>query len=197
MRVLHGVAALRVHKPPVSWDCPVSPAHPVPMGNTIMALHRKRSGNYQTSSKSITPADILAAAEDILSRRFERLATLIKPRDAADFLRMRLAHLPHEEFHVVWLDHRTRAIAVEHVFSGTIDGCGVFPRELVRRALNHNASAAILAHNHPSGVSEPSAADLSITKEIKAAFALISVRVLDHFIVGSDAAFSFAERGLI
>lgn len=163
-----------------------------------MTLIRDSQGCYRTKRQSVaTESDILSAAEDILRRRFEREATLSSSSDTRAFLRMRLAGLPHEEFHVVWLDNRRRVIAVEKLFTGTIDGASVHPREVVRAALAHNASAAILQHNHPSGVAEPSMADRNITDELKRAFELIGVRVLDHIVVGSDAPVSFAERGLL
>jgi DNA repair protein RadC len=163
-----------------------------------MALVRDTQSCYRTKRQTVaTEADILRAAEDILRRRFEREASLSNPSDTRSFLRMRLAGLPHEEFHVVWLDNRHRVIAVEKLFTGTIDGASVHPREVIRSALAHNASAAILAHNHPSGIAEPSTADRSITDELKRAFGLVGVRVLDHIVVGADEPVSFAERGLL
>jgi DNA repair protein RadC len=119
------------------------------------------------------------------------------PRDTDAFLRMRIADLPHEEFHVVWLDNRHKVIAVERLFNGTIDGASVHMRETVRSALLHNAAAAIFAHNHPSGVAEPSAADRAITEELKRALGLVGVRVLDHFVIGAGMPVSLAERGLL
>jgi len=116
--------------------------------------------------------------------------------DAADFLRMRLGALPHEEFHVLWLDNRHRVLERQRLFIGTIDGASVYPREVVRAALEVNASAAILAHNHPSGVAEPSAADRAITRELRDALSLVGVRVLDHLVVGAECT-SMASRGLL
>jgi DNA repair protein RadC len=142
-------------------------------------------------------AEILQAAETILRGKLERLASLASPTDTCSFLRMRLGHLLHEEFHVIWLDNRHRILAVERMFIGTIDGTPIHPREVVRSALAHNAAAAILAHNHPSGVAEPSAADRSITNRLKEALDLVCVRVLDHIVVGATATTSMAERGWI
>jgi DNA repair protein RadC len=109
---------------------------------------------------------------------------------------MRLAGLPHEEFHVVWLDNRQKVIAVERLFNGTIEGTTVHARETVRSALEHNAAAAIFAHNHPPGVAEPSAADRAITAELKRALELIGVCLLDHLVIGADVPVSLAERSL-
>ena len=162
-----------------------------------MGLIRRKRNGYRSTSAILSETDILSAAEDILRRRFEREGTLSSPRDTAAFLRMRLAGIPHEEFHVVWLDNRHHVIAVERLFNGTIDGASVHARETVRSALAHNAAAAIFAHNHPSGIAEPSAADRVITAELKRALELIGVRLLDHFVIGSEAPVSLAERGLL
>jgi DNA repair protein RadC len=142
-------------------------------------------------------ADILARAEDILRRRLERMATIGSPRDTMAFLRMRLGGLLAERFDIVLLDNRHRVIAVEELFQGTIDGASVWPREIVRCVLKHNAAAIICTHNHPSGVAEPSAADRAITAEIKRALECISVRVLDHIVVSAGDCVSMAERGLM
>ena len=149
---------------------------------------------YNLSSAS--EKDVLAAAEGILMGKLKRLGAITNPSDASDFLRMRLGGLAHEEFHVLWLDNRHRILDCEKLFTGTIDGSSVYPREVVRAALNVNACAAILAHNHPSGVAEPSAADRVITDELRDALKLIGVRILDHIVVGAKCV-SMAGRGLI
>lgn len=161
-----------------------------------MGYTRDILGHYTLSGPQ-TEADILAAAEDILNRRLERQGEIGNPRDSEDFLRYRMGHLPHEEFHVVWLDNRHRIIATERLFTGTIDGASVHPREVVRKALMHNAAACILAHNHPSGVPEPSAADRAITSELTACLKCIGVRILDHIVVAPISCVSFAARGLL
>lgn len=143
-----------------------------------------------------TEQDVLAAAEGILKGRLQRQGSIVSPTDATDFLRMRLGALSHEEFHVLWLDNRHRIIDCQKLFSGTVDGASVYPREVVRAALSVNACAAILAHNHPSGVAEPSAADRAITHELRDALRLIGVRILDHIVVG-DECVSMASRGLM
>lgn len=112
-----------------------------------------------------------------------------------DFLRAQLRHKTSEVFVSLFLNSQHHMIAFEELFHGSIDGAAVYPREVVKRAIYHNASAVIFAHNHPSGVSEPSRADRSITQQLKQALELIDVRTLDHFIVGNTEVFSFAERG--
>jgi DNA repair protein RadC len=149
-----------------------------------------------TRSQANSDQAILAAAEDILREKLRRQGYIDNPMDAADFLRMRLSSLPHEEFHVLWLDNRHRILDCQRLFTGTVDGASVYPREVVRAALDINASAAIFAHNHPSGVAEPSAADRAITKELRDALSLVGVRVLDHLVVG-DECISMASRGLL
>lgn len=139
---------------------------------------------------------ILAKAESILRKRLERLDAITNPQDASAFVRMRLAGLEHEEFHVVFLDARHRIIAVEAMFRGTVDGAEVHPREVAKAALRHNAVAIILAHNHPSGNPEPSAADRGVTARLKQAMALLDIRVLDHLIVGETVT-SMASQGLV
>lgn len=139
---------------------------------------------------------VLVAAENILRERLVRQGCIGHPIDAADFLRARLGALPHEEFHVIWLDQRHRILDCQRLFIGTIDGASVYPREVVRAALAINASAAIFAHNHPSGVAEPSAADKTITQELRNALNLIGVRVLDHIVVGAECV-SMASLGLL
>ena len=130
-----------------------------------------------------------------LASELHRPDALTHPSACADYLRARIAAYPYEVFACVFLDNRHRVIAFEELFRGSIDGASVHPREVVRRCLAHNAAAVIFAHNHPSGVSEPSQADRDITRQLKQTLALIEVRVLDHFIVGSGAPLSLAEKG--
>ena len=113
------------------------------------------------------------------------------------FLLAQLRDRPYEVFCCLYLDNRHRLIAFEALFRGTIDRAGVHPREVLRQALAHNSAAVIFAHNHPSGILEPSQADELITRRLKEALALMDVRVLDHFIVGDDRCFSFCEHGLL
>ena len=108
-----------------------------------------------------------------------------------------LRHRQRELFAVLWLDNQNRLIAYEELFQGTIDGASVYPREVVKQALARNAAAVILAHNHPSGVAEPSQADQRLTRRLQAALELVDIRVLDHLVVGEGEIVSFAERGLL
>lgn len=119
------------------------------------------------------------------------------PSDTAALLVKHFAGRHHEEFTIIFLDNRHRVLAIETMFRGTIDGTSVYPREVVKKALELNAAALILAHNHPSGVAEPSQADERITKRLKAALELVDIRVLDHIIVGGDKTTSLAARGLL
>ena len=119
------------------------------------------------------------------------------PKLVRDYLRLSLEGKKHEIFVGIFLDAQNRAIAAEELFNGTLTQTSVYPREVVKRALYHNAAAMIFAHNHPSGVAEPSQADEILTQSLKQALALVDVKVLDHFIVGGGTAMSFAERGLI
>ena len=120
------------------------------------------------------------------------------PGKVRDWLRLRLATRPNEVFMALWLDAQNRLLKAEELFAGTLTQTSVYPREVVRKAILHNAAAVILAHNHPSGVAEPSRADELLTRALKDALALVDVKVLDHFIVAGNAPpISFAERGLI
>jgi DNA repair protein RadC len=122
---------------------------------------------------------------------------LSSPGDARDYLSVQLRGYAFEVFACLFLDNRHRVISFDELFRGTIDGATVHPREVVKLALDHRAAAVIMAHNHPSGIAEASAADKALTQRLKDALALIDVRVLDHFIIGDGEVFSFAERGLL
>lgn len=122
---------------------------------------------------------------------------LASPAQVRDYLCLKLGALPREVFVVLFLDAQNRLLADEQLFAGTLMQTSVYPREVVKRALHHNAAALILAHNHPSGVAEPSQADACITTALKQALALVDIRVLDHFIVAGNTTLSFAERGLL
>ncbi len=137
-----------------------------------------------------------------MSRRYlreclERGDVLSSPEDTRNFLMSELSGRAYEVFACLFLDNKHRVIKFEELFYGTIDGASVYPREVVRRALQHNAAALILAHNHPSGIAEPSQADIAITRKLKEAMSLIDVRVLDHLVIGDGYSVSLAERGLV
>lgn len=131
------------------------------------------------------------------AERLQRGDPLSNPTQSAAFLQSRLRDYPYEVFAVLFLDNRHRVLAFEELFRGTIDGASVYPREVVRRALHHNAAAVILSHNHPSGIAEPSQADRAITEKLRDALTLIDVRTLDHLIVGDGNACSMVEQGLM
>ncbi|MBX3687775.1 DNA repair protein RadC [Dokdonella sp.] len=122
---------------------------------------------------------------------------LTSPTDSARYLKSRLAGYPYEVFACLFLDNRHRVIAFEELFRGSIDGAAVHPREVVRRCLAHNAAAVIAAHNHPSGVAEPSSADRQITTRLRDSLALVDVRLLDHFVIGHGEPTSLAQRGWV
>ena len=148
-------------------------------------------------TRTASAEEILDAARSILARRVRRGRALSNPRHTRDFLRLELASRDHEIFAILFLDNRHRVIEFVPLFRGTIDGASVYPREVVKEALARNAAAVILAHNHPSGVAEPSQADELITARLRDALALIDVRVLDHLVITGDDVVSFAERGLL
>jgi DNA repair protein RadC len=147
------------------------------------------------AAKSCRLQAVLEVARRCGGAELKRNDTLRTPLDSAEFLRSRMSGYPYEVFAVVFLDNRHRVIAFEEMFRGTIDGTAVHPREVVRACLRHNAAAVILAHNHPSGVAEPSESDRAITGELREALNLVGVRVLDHFVVGAEKPVSLAQRG--
>lgn len=141
---------------------------------------------------------VIAQALDILSTRLRTPgAALSSPSAVRDYLRLTLATREHEVFVALWLDAQNRLIASEELFRGTLTQTSVFPREVVKSALKHNAGAVIFAHNHPSGLPEPSRADEMITRDLKTVLALFEIKILDHMIVGGMAVESFAERGML
>lgn len=156
------------------------------------------TGKYSVNG-SVSAKAIIEQATRILAKRLTRSGTktFTSPDAVRQFVQLQLADKEREVFAVMFLDNRHRLIAYEELFHGTIDGASVHPREVVKSALRYNAAAVILAHNHPSGVAEPSQADQRITKRLQDALTLVDIRVLDHFVVGDGEPVSFAERGLI
>ena len=140
---------------------------------------------------------LLDLALEVLAQRHRRGEPLTSPEASRAYLRLKIGERKFEVFACVFVDNRHRVIAFEELFQGTIDGASVHPRVVVQKALENNAAAVILAHNHPSGVAEPSMADQRITERVRSALALIDVRVLDHFIVTAEDSLSFAEKGLL
>jgi DNA repair protein RadC len=161
------------------------------------------SGRQLQCIKGLGPAkraELLAVME--LARRgltagLREEPVFTTPQRVKDYLQMRLGALPHEVFAVLFLDAQQRLIACEEMFRGTLTQTSVYPREVVKRALELNTASVILSHNHPSGVLEPSRADELLTQTLKSSLQLVDVRVLDHVVVGRTGAMSFAERGLM
>jgi DNA repair protein RadC len=145
--------------------------------------------------------NLLRALPELARRYFDEYLpvgeAIRSPADTEAFLVSRMRHLDHELFCCLYLDNRHRVLRFDEMFRGTIDGTSVYPREVVKEALAINAAAVILAHNHPSGVAEPSQADERITQRLKSALDLVDIRLLDHLIVGSGPATSLAARGMI
>ena len=140
---------------------------------------------------------VIEVARRAVSQRLVDAPVFASPEQVAHYAQLRLGGLAHEVFAVLFLDHQHRLLAMEEMFRGTLTQTAVYPREVVKRALQRNAAAVILAHNHPSGTAEPSRADELLTQTIKAALALVDVRVLDHLVIGQGAVVSFAARGLL
>jgi DNA repair protein RadC len=145
----------------------------------------------------MSPDQTIQRALRILESRMKQGPALSSPSAVRDYLRLSLAEREHEVFVVVFLDAQNRVLALEELFRGTLTQTAVYPREIVKAALRHNAAAVLFAHNHPSGVAEPSRTDELLTQALKRALALVDVTVLDHFVVGQASALSFAERGLL
>lgn len=140
---------------------------------------------------------IFEMARRALGEQMKQRDALTSPQQVRDYLCLKLGGLEREVFVVLFLDAQNRVIVQEELFAGTLSQTAVHPREVVKRALHHNAAAVILAHNHPSGVAEPSRADELLTQALKDALGLVDVRVLDHFVIAGNRALSFAERGML
>ena len=149
------------------------------------------------AAKSAQFIAALELARRSIDERLRHGSALTSPGAVRDYLRLTLASHPHEVFVCLWLDAQHRVIGIEEPFRGTLTQTSVYPREIVKAALIANAAAVIFAHNHPSGVAQPSQADELLTRSLKDALALVDVKVLDHFIVAGHHAISFAERGLL
>jgi len=140
---------------------------------------------------------VLELARRVLAEQLAAKPTIASPQQLLDYVRLHLGSKPYEVFAVLFFNVQQELLGIEELFRGTLTQTSVYPREVVLRALHHHASAVVLAHNHPSGSTEPSAADKALTSKLGAALALVDVRVLDHVIVSRDSALSMAERGLV
>jgi DNA repair protein RadC len=149
------------------------------------------------AARSARIAAVMELARRALAEEMKARDSLASPAAVRGYLRLHMQELGHECFYVVFLDAQNRVITASELFRGTLTQTSVYPREVVKHALKHNAASVILAHNHPSGVAEPSIQDQALTRTLAEALSLIDVRVLDHFIVAPGACLSFAERGLI
>lgn len=154
---------------------------------------RNEDGTHRRASAE----EVLREAKQVLSRRVRRGATMTSPEAVKDYLRLRMGALDHEVFAVLFLDAQNRLIELKEMFHGSLTQTSVYPREIVKEALGLNAAAVILAHNHPSGVAEPSRADEFLTQTLNSALALVDIRVLDHLVVAAAGTTSFAEKGLL
>jgi DNA repair protein RadC len=149
------------------------------------------------NSKYVQLQAIFEMSRRALNEQMQVKDVLNSPKQVRDYLCLKLGNLTREVFLVLFLDAQNRVITTEEMFSGTLTQTSVYPREVVKRSLHHNAASVIFAHNHPSGVAQQSQADELITKQLKEALALVDVRVLDHFIVAGNTTLSFIERGLL
>ncbi len=163
--------------------------------NSSLAEFSKTKGLGE--AKYVQLQAVLELARRAIDEGLRRDAVLNSPDRVRQYLQLQLGRREHEVFAVLFLDAQNRLLKCEELFRGTLTQTSVHPREVVKQALRHNAAAVILAHNHPSGVAEPSRADELLTRALKDALALVEVRVLDHLIVAGNATVSFAERGLI
>ena len=186
-----------------------SSASSVDIARSLLARHRGLSGLFAEPLAKLANADgvgpVKAAklkagielARRLLREEMTQGDALTSPEAVRDYLRLTLASLPYEAFVVLFLDSQHRLLAADELFRGTLAQTSVYPREIVKAALARNAAAVIFAHNHPSGVAEPSRADELLTQALKQALALVDIRTLDHFVVAGHRVVSFAERGLL
>lgn len=154
------------------------------------------TGTYVMESP-VTEADILQMAQQLAMSRLSKGRTLTEPRHVFSHLQTLLQYHEYEVFALLLLDSKHRVIGFRELFRGTLDGASVYPREVVKIALEHNASAVILVHNHPSGDPEPSQADRKLTTTLKDALNMVGTRILDHVVVGYEGCVSLAERGYV
>jgi DNA repair protein RadC len=148
-------------------------------------------------TKPLTAAQVLKFSSAILKKKMQRGISLTSPAMTIEYIQCQLKDKKNEVFHVLFLDTRHRVIEAEDMFYGSIDGASVYPRVVAERALQLGAAAIIVAHNHPSGVSEPSLADQAITRRLKEALMLLEIRLLDHFVIGDGPPVSMASRGML
>lgn len=181
----------------------------VDLGRDMISRFGSLSGLFAASGKDFSSIHglgdakyaqlqaVLELAKRAISEELQSNASLSSPQAVKSYLQLMIGNKPYESFAVLFLDIKNRLIVSEELFRGTLSHASVYPREVVKAALQHNAAAIILAHNHPSGSSEPSSADIALTQTLKQTLALVDVQVLDHFIVANPHVYSFAEHGLM
>jgi DNA repair protein RadC len=153
---------------------------------------RDKAGEYRPAPPKAVISESIRLAKAKLKGK-----ALTNPGRAVEFLTAILGHLEHEVFGCIFLDNQHRVLCFEEMFRGTISSAHIYPREVVKQALAANAAAVIFAHNHPSGITDPSEADKHITQKLKLSLDTVDIRVLDHFIIGGGNSYSFAEHGLV
>lgn len=164
--------------------------------HTALSFLQETAGTY-TTTRPISGQEIISAAKYLLARQFKRDVFITNPEVCKDYFRLQLSEYEREVFCVMFLDSRHGLLAMEELFQGTINQGMVHAREVMKRALYHNASAVMFIHNHPSGDCRPSAADRRLTKHLQEVLAMVEVRVLDHIVIGGGSYFSFVEAGWI
>ena len=157
---------------------------------------RNANNQHDYPFKTSELNELLERAADALAEKYKREGTFTNPTNVKEYLKLKLGAHDREVFAVMFLDNQHQLISFEELFFGTIDAASIYPREVLKAALNHNAAAVVFAHNHPSGIAEPSQADKRITQRLVDALKLVDIRVLDHIVVGEDCV-SFAEKGWV
>lgn len=157
---------------------------------------RNSNNKHDYPFKTSELNELLERAAEALATKYKREGTFTNPTNVKEFLKLKLGAHDREVFAVMFLDNQHQLIEFEELFFGTIDAASIYPREVVKAALNYNAAAVVFAHNHPSGIAEPSLADRRITQRLVDALKLVDIRVLDHIVVGEDCV-SFAEKGWV
>ena len=166
------------------------------VANSKALLVEDDSGKFVLTSP-VTKSEMYSLMLGMIEQDYIREGEITSPGMLRKYLSLKLAKKEHEVFAIIFLDNQNRVISYKELFMGTIDGASVYPREVVKSCLSHNAAAIIMVHNHPSGISDPSVSDKQITERLVNALSYVDIRVLDHIIVGGIESFSFAEAGLI
>jgi len=176
---------------------PSSSVHPIGVGCSVKRTMRRNTmqSAIATTYQKTTIKRALRILESSFTR--ENCNPFENPSDIKNYLRLKFSDLQHEEFYAIWMDSQNKIISIEKLASGSIRECHIYPREIVKSAIKHNAASVAFFHNHPSGNSSPSIADIALTIELKRILSIIETQVLDHLIIGIDSVVSLAERGLI